>query len=318
MHLHEGFKPMLSAKDFDLSHLKYPLMCSDKYDGIRNCQLPGLGGVSRKVEPIPNLKLRAYFNRPELDGLDGELIYGGPTDHKVRQNTQGAWARIEGPHPDDDPARPIDFYVFDDFSDPSLPKAERYLRAKARVEALGDPHIKLIVNRLVHSAEEAVEALADAERRGFEGIMLAGLNEPYKFGRSTASYNRALKKDGVMLIDSMGLGKVKSFSDEEGVIVGYEEEMHNANEATTDALGHTKRSTHKENKVGKGTLGAFWVNNPKYPKDFKVGSGFTAAQRKEFWEIRDKLMGRPITYKFQPSGMDQVPQFTVFVDFRLD
>jgi DNA ligase-1 len=313
----DGFKPMLSAKDFDLEQLIYPLMCSDKYDGIRNCQIPGLGGVSRKVEPIPNLALRAYLDRPELDGLDGELIYGSPTEHKIRQKTQGAWARIEGPHPDSDPARPLDFYVFDDFSDPSLPKLARYTNAKARVEALNDPHIKLIVNKLVHNAQEAYEAQKDAERRGFEGIMLADPNGLYKFGRATASYDKALKKQGIFRIP-LALGKVKSFLDEEGEIVGYEEEMHNANEATTDALGHTKRSTHKENKVGKGTLGAFIVRNPKYPKTFKVGSGFTADQRKEFWRRREALLGDQITYRYQPSGMDQVPQFTVFVDFRLD
>lgn len=312
-----GFKPMLAAKDFDLGELAYPIMCSDKYDGIRNCQIPGLGGVSRKVEPIPNLKMRAYFNRPELDGLDGELIHGSPTGHKVRQRTQSAWARHDGPHPCEDPSDPIDFYVFDDFTDPRAPKIERYERAKERIRTLGDPRVKLIENKILHSPEQVIAAQRDAEARGFEGVMLAIPDGHYKFGRATASHNRELKKLGILRIELL-LGKVKSFLDEEGEIVGFEEEMHNANEATTDALGHTKRSTHKENKVGKGTLGAFWVRNPKYPKDFKVGSGFTAEQRKHFWDIRETLLGKPITYRYQPSGMDQVPQFTVFVDFRLD
>lgn len=316
--MHPGFKPMLCAKDFDLSHLVYPLLVSDKYDGIRNCQIPGMGGVSRKIEPIPNKKLNAYMMRDELAGLDGEFIIGSPTRERVRQLTQGAWSRHDGPAPGDNPDEPVRFYVFDDFTYPELGKLARYQRAKKRVEDLNDPHIVMIEHKLVDSAGEAYLAFKDAEERGFEGIILSSPFAHYKFGRDTAPFDRDLKKQGIFEIPLLIQGKVKSFNDEEGVIVGFKEEMHNENEAEKDAFGRTKRGSSQENKTGKGTLGAFILENPKYPKHYRVGTGFTAAQRKDYWERREELMGKKVTYTYQPSGMDVVPQFTVFVDFRLD
>lgn len=313
----EGFKPLLCAKDFDLAHLSYPQMVTDKYDGIRNCQLPGMGGRSRKLEPIPNENLRAYFDRDDLAGLDGEFIYGEPTDKKVRQNSNGAWQRHGGPTPGGQVA-PLVFYVFDDFTDPTLGKWERYERYVARVEALGDPWIKSIYAKIVHTPEEAYATFKDAEARGFEGTIMANLDAPYKFGRDSAPFDRKLKKEGILTIPLLTQGKVKSFVDAEAKVIGWTEEMHNGNEAETDLLGRTKRSSHKENKTGKGRLGAWIVEDPAYPKPFRVGGAMTHAQREEFWLIKETKLGAMLTYKTQPSGMDVVPQFCTFVDFRPD
>jgi DNA ligase-1 len=316
--MYPGFQPMLSAKDFDITHLTYPLLVSDKYDGIRNCQLPDLGGVSRKMEPIPNLALREYFNRSVLAGLDGELIVGDPTQHKVRQKTQGQWSRIKGEGVTGGEHGDVTFFVFDDFFRPEDGKFDRYSNAAKRLLELNDPHIKLIEQKLVWNPEQLLECFRDAEARGFEGIMVADMMGRYKFGRESVRYDRAKKKLGVMEIPELLLGKVKSFADEEAEIVGFEEELENLNEKTRDALGHAKRSTHKENKVGKGRLGAFILSNSKYPKTFKCGTGLTHAQRQDFWDRREELLGQQLTFSYQPSGMDQVPQFTSFVDLRLD
>lgn len=327
--MHPNFKPMLSAKDFDAHHLTYPVLVSDKYDGIRNCQLPDLGGVSRKLEPIPNLKVREYFNRPELMGLDGELCVGDPTQEKHRGKVMAIWSTINGPgveggafkgstkdHPD---YGPVTFYVFDDFYYPERGKFDRYSGAAKRVKELNDPHIKLIEQKLVWNAEQLIAAFKDAEARGFEGIMVADLDGIYKFGRESVRYDRKLKKEGVLVIPEMLLGKVKSFEEEEGTIDGFEEEMENLNEKTTDALGHSKRSKKKENMVPKGRLGAFWVTNPKYAKRFKVSaSTIPHDERVTLWNMRESLLGKQLTYSFQPSGMDQVPQFTTFMGIRED
>lgn len=317
--MHPGFKPMLSAKDFNLEHLQYPLLCSDKYDGFRNCQLPGLGGVSRKLEEIPNLKLREYFNRDILAGLDGELLFDDPTQHKARQKMGSVWNTIDGPGVDETPYGNVIFYVFDDFFRPEAGKFERYQNAAMRLKELNDPHIRLVTHKLVWNAAEVIEAFKDAEARGFEGVMLSDLDGQYKFGRATASYCRKAKKEGRELIIPLLLGKVKSFVDEEGEIIGVYEEEENQNEKTYDALGNAKRSSHKENKVGKGQLGGFILKSPKYPKEYRCSSSaIDHEERKRLWEIRDTLIGRELTYRFQPSGMDVVPQFTTFVDIRWD
>ena len=72
---------------------------------------------------------------------------------------------------------------------------------------------------------------------------------PYKCGRSTV-------REGYLL-------KLKRFADGEAVILGCCEQMHNANAAQQDAFGRTKRSSHKDNKIGKATLGA--KDAPRFP-----------------------------------------------------
>lgn len=324
----KAFKPMLSAKDFDINHLQYPVMVSDKFDGFRNCQT-AKGAGSRKLEPIPNKKISAYFNRPELFGLDGELVVGDPAQEKQRGKIAALWSTIEGPgveggafqgstkwHED---YGQVTFYVFDDFSIPDLGKFERYERAGLRIRDLNDPHIKLVTHKLVWNPQQLMEAFNDAVARGFEGLMIADMDGEYKYGRATASYDRALLKAGVMRLNPVLLGKIKDFEDEEGEIVGFEEEMENTNEKERDALGNAKRSTAKDGMVGKGRLGAFWVRNPKYEKDFKVStSTIPHDERPHYWEYRNRYLGKQLTYRFQPSGMDKVPQFTTFVGIRED
>lgn len=64
-------------------------------------------------------------------------------------------------------------------------------------------------------------------------------------------------------------------------IVGFEEEMFNANEATTSEPGRTKRSSHKANKIPKGRLGALVL---KYgDTTFNCGTGFNDAERERIW-----------------------------------
>ena len=101
------FKPLLSAKAdrADLGRLSYPLLASPKLDGIRAVVLDGQL-VSRTLKPIPNDFIRNALSRPCLDGLDGELIVGSPTDPDIYLKTNSAVMSKSG-----DPA--FTYYVFD-------------------------------------------------------------------------------------------------------------------------------------------------------------------------------------------------------------
>src|SRR5437899_138139 len=101
---------------------------------------------------------------------------------------------------------------------------------------------------------DGIRCIADC--RGFEGVMLRKPDGPYKFGRSTV-------REGYLM-------KVKRFTQEEAVVVGYEEQETNLNEATKDALGHTKRSSHKAGKRPAGVLGALRVSNGH--GEFSIGT----------------------------------------------
>ncbi|MNG11564.1 DNA ligase [compost metagenome] len=121
----------------------------------------------------------------------------------------------------------------------------------------------------------------------------------YKQGRSTL-------REGILL-------KLKRFNSAECIVTGFEELMHNANEAKINETGHTDRSSHKENLVPMNTLGALLVKDIESGVDFAIGTGYTAAQRKEIWDNRRQWLGKIVTYTHFAvgSGYDK-PRFPVF------
>jgi DNA ligase-1 len=131
--------------------------------------------------------------------------------------------------------------------------------------------------------------------------MLRSPEGRYKFGRSTL-------KEGILL-------KWKRFHDDKAGIIGFEEKMHNANQAAEDELGYTKRSTSKVGMIPAGTLGALLVKN-KTGVSFAIGTGFDDAMRKVIWESRDQHIGRLVTFTYQELSRYGVPRFPVFKGFR--
>lgn len=123
---------------------------------------------------------------------------------------------------------------------------------------------------------------------------------PYKHGRSTA-------KEGYLM-------KLKRFIDSEAVVIGIEEEMFNGNEATTNELGRTKRSTAKAGLVPKGRMGKLHVRDFKSGVEFHIGTGFTDADKAWWWaEDRRGLM---VKYKSFPVGVKDLPRHPVYLGIR--
>ena len=93
------------------------------------------------------------------------------------------------------------------------------------------------------------------------------------------------------------------------------EGMSNLNPAEKDAFGRTKRSSCKENKVGRGTLGAFLVRDITTGIEFRL-SGFDQETAASIWANRDAAIGRMVKFKHQPSGAKEAPRFPKFIGFR--
>ena len=327
------FKPLLAGTldGVDLSTLPFPLFWSPKLDGIRTMIRSEEGfPVSRKLKAIPNLKIQARLSRPELFGFDGELIAGDVTHPDVFNHTTRIVMKGEGPDMNETvwlgndskgnskmSFTPIDeweeissvrYFVFDDFTDPSVSFGLRYARLMQRVLNL-PADLRDFVVLVVHAEVENVDDLTNVERiavdQGYEGIMLRNLHGPYKYGRST--------------VNEMTLVKMKRFADTDGVIVGFEEMYHNDNEKTRDALGHGKRSQNAENMRAAGTLGAIVVQLPEFGgQTVKCGSGYSAALKQEIWDNQANWMGAGVVLKYQPSGMKDLPRFPVFKARRAD
>lgn len=291
----EKFKPLL-AKDVDISLLDFEsrtYFASPKLDGIRATILDGKV-YSRTKKLIPNKYVQHVFGRPDYNGLDGELIVGSVTSPDVYRNTNSGVMSIEG-EPD------VKFHAFDNVSVYDKPYYERLtilsLRASALELAVPVPHFR--VNNLEHLGTIEEEFLLE----GYEGLMLRDINMPYKFGRSTAKQQHLLK--------------VKRFEDSEAVILDFDPLLKNENEAVTNELGFTSRSSHQENKVAQELLGRVLVQDLVSGVQFYVGSGFTLSERESLWKDQSNLKGQVIKYKFFPVGMkDGVPRHPIFLGFR--
>jgi DNA ligase-1 len=285
------FKPMLAESITDLSKLRYPLIASPKLDGIRAINRDGRL-VSRRLKPIPNSYAQAVFSGASTLSFDGELICGDPTAKDVYNRTSRAVMSRDG-EPD------VTWYLFDDGENSTDPFVSRLDHLRQR--AAGLPRCKVLEQHYV-TDEGALLALEEKYlEQGYEGLMLRSPGGRYKYGRST-------EKEGLLL-------KLKRFRDDEFKVVGFEERLHNANEAKTNALGHTERSSHQENKVGRGDLGAL-ILETRDGAQFHCGSGFTDEDRREIWNERDQALGRWAKIKHFAYGVVDKPRFPVFLGWR--
>lgn len=300
------FKPML-ASPVELNKLRFPLMLSPKLDGIRALVMNGIV-MSRSLKPIPNIRVQELFGH--LEGYDGELIVGNPTDKECFCNTtSGVMSRNGEPE--------VYYHVFDRH-DLKLFWQERYDRLDDSEFVIPvNHHHVMSYNTILEWEEEYIE-------QGYEGVMLRDPDGPYKFGRSTA-------REGWLL-------KLKRFKDSEALVIGMEEKMHNANEATIGELGQTKRTSHQENLIPLNTMGALIVRDLNTGIEFNIGTGFSDENRARWWSLwrnasveegdirlRQNNGGSIIKfanpnlivkYKFFATGSKDKPRFPTYIGIR--
>jgi DNA ligase-1 len=279
-------KPMLAATLDDVADLKFPAYASTKLDGVRALVSQNGKLLSRSLKPFPNPHVNKLFGRRELAGLDGELILGSPTAADVFRVTSGACQRDTG-EPD------MKFHVFD-----------RWERQGTFLDWLHST--KLAAKAPVcyvpqYRVENATELLALEEKvldEGYEGLILRSPTGLYKFGRST------LREQGML--------KLKRFTDGEAVVIGVEEELHNANKAKRNELGRTARSSAKAGLVPTGRMGALQVRDMRTGVEFSIGTGFDSEDREAKWPL-----GGIVKYKSFQVGVKDKPRFPVFLGRRM-
>ena len=284
-------KPMLAGRCTNWSQIQYPVLATPKLDGIRCLKVNGQA-VSRTFKPIPNRFIREEIEKNLPDGVDGELMIPG----KPFGEATGIIMSSKNAEP-----VKFEYWVFD-----YVPDGLTGLSYKVRVDALADIYTPDFVIKIlpveIHNQKELEVFEEKCLTNGYEGVMIRTPNSPYKCGRST-------EREGYLL-------KIKRFEDSEAKVIGFEEKMHNANEAKKDAFGRTERSSHKENMVPAGTLGNLIVKDLKTDCVFGIGTGLDDATRRTIWDDKQSYLGKIIKYKHQPFGAKDAPRFPVFLGFR--
>lgn len=284
---------MLASPCEDLGAIRYPVLATPKIDGIR-CVIRNGRALSRSLKPIAN-----HFVAATLAGLptfDGELVVPGT----FQDVTSGIMSTEGSP----------DFrYKIFDMVPPEgtdIPYCQRMENLRQTASLLGpgpiaDRRLDFLFPIEISSRAQLDLYLQQCLAAGHEGVMVRDPFGGYKYGRATL-------KQG-------WLTKVKPFEDAEAMIIGFEEQMKNGNEATTDNLGHTERSSHKANLVPKGTLGALVVESEKFGQ-FNIGTGFDDAFRAEVWANRDAYLGKLVTFRYQAIGTKDKPRVPSFKGIR--
>lgn len=292
-------KPMLAATLKDINQLDYTknYLATQKIDGIRALMIDG-HLVSRTFKPIRNNYIREMLEGVLPDGADGEIICPG----KFQATTSGVM-RADG-EPE------FIYYMFDyvksDLSREYFKRTQDMIQwfvSKGPIDSPGLSKVQLLAPITIKDYAHLKEYEATCLNDGFEGVILRTPDSPYKCGRATAKQEWLLK--------------LKRFADDEAIVIGFAERMHNDNEATKDAFGHTVRSSHKENKVSMNTLGALVVKDIKTDIEFEIGTGFNDNLRQEIWDNQNTWLSKIVKYKhFAASGVKEKPRFPVFLGVR--
>lgn len=195
--------------------------------------------------------------------LDGELWLGRKAFQRTvsivrRQDKSDHWKEIQ--------------YVIFDAPGLKEPFESRLEFVSDRVRAMGSPYVSTLDHARCRNLDHLREELSRIELLGGEGLMLRQPASTYEAGRSTT------------------LLKVKTFHDEEAVVVDYVK----------------GKGRHK------GRLGALVVRL-KDGTEFSVGTGFTDKLREN-----PPTLGSLITFRYQELSDGGVPRFPSFVRLRED
>ena len=285
-------KPLLSC-EVSLDKIRLPVFISTKLDGLRAVVIDSVV-YSRSLKPIRNKYVQKLFGKPEYEGFDGELVVGDVYAKDVFQKTTSGVMSAEG-EPD------VKFYVFDICNRPEETfTARRFILHNKLKNLPSDSKVVMLQQHYVETLYDLQQYLEDERIKGGEGLICRNPDGKYKYGRSTPKEQLSVK--------------LKFFSDSEFEVIGFEERMHNTNEAKTNELGYTERSSCKENLIPMNTLGSLVL---KYgDSEFRCGTGFSDAQRKEIWKNKESYLGKLASIRYMSVGQAILPRIPSFQGFR--
>lgn len=291
-------KPHLCC-DADLSKLKLPLMGLPKIDGCRGLHITG-SMTGRSLKPHGNLHVTAKYSNKFCEGLDGEFTFGDIHGDSLCRDTTSVMSRIQGT-PD------VQWNIFDYVipETANTPYIERYEIAKCLVEDIPVSGLVMVPYTMLYSVEE-VEAMYEwCLNEGYEGLILRDPQGVAKSGRATV-------KEGAYL-------RMKAQSDKEAIVLRLVEALENQNEAKVGLLGRTERSSHKENKVGKGMVGMLVCRDLETGMEIDVGAGkLTHEERTFYWNNPDDMVGQYVKYRSMDSGVKDKPRFARYICKRAE
>lgn len=295
------FKPLKGANEsIDIKELKYPLLGSDKRDGVRLIFKDGLL-LSSHLKEVPNVQLHKWF-KPISDYskthniiLDGEIFDEAITFYDTVSIFRSL-DKVVSPG--------LTFHCFDCVINEqyNTPFSERYANYRI-IEGL--PYFHPVAQTMIYTVEEAQWFFNQSMGRGRrDGIILRSAGGRYKFGRAT-------NKEGIIF-------KIKPYITLDGRIISVYQatEVDPTAEKTVNEMGYSVTSKKKDDRILIERASAFGVIYKEH--NLKVSLAMTNEEKCEVWKNKNKYIGRWIEYKGMLEGSKDVPKHCELIRFRDD
>ena len=303
------------AKDVDLKTLRLPVWLMPKIDGVRSLHVTGqLTG--RSLDPFEGYGITEYFSKPEFAWLDGEMTLGdNPAADALCRTTTGAMGRFKNVTEMAD----IHWWCFDllDEASRDLPYRERYANLRTKVAALKHKRVHLVPYEEATTMEDVLRIIASHAAAGYEGTIFRNPDAQAKEGRPT--------KRGQELL------RAKPWDTAEILVTGITEGEENQNEAKTNTLGRTERSSAKAGKVPNGRVGSIQgtmvadyvspiTGKLLFPKDLPVTiskGAMTEEEALHYFKHQDEIVNHIVKFKHMIHGVFELPRMGGYVSHRL-
>lgn len=308
-------KPQLAVDIFPgFKGMVFPVWGFIKVDGVRGCHVTGKF-TGRSLEDLANIALVAMFRDSIYEGMDGELTIDGylrncdlPTELTAPDKpgdkpktlcslTTGITSRGKLRKGETELPTNAVWNLFDYLEDnvADLMYCERYATLSNLVGAHQVPNVRVLPYTVIENAEQAMAFIIKCIDDGYEGAIFRDPKAKHKSGRATAKGN--------------DFWRYKPASKKDCVITGFEEAQENQNEKKTNALGRSERSSHAENKVGKGMIGTFLATDTKTGQPIRLGPGeSTHKQRTDWFNDPAQIVGWPAEYISLDTGVKDAPR----------
>jgi DNA ligase-1 len=305
----------------DFKGMRFPVWGFRKIDGVRACHITGKF-TGRSLEDMKNTALVEMFSGPQYVGFDGELTINGclrtnelpieltPDNETLCGLTTGITNRAKLRKGEDELPTNVVWNLFD-YLHPDvlhLPYAERHaaLVKKVMPESVLDLdtcNVRVLGATVIENVEAAQAFIEECLELGYEGAIFRDPTALHKSGRATARGN--------------DFWRFKPTSDKDCIITGFEEALENQNEAKTNALGRTERSSHQGNLVGKGMIGTVLATDVETGKPIRLGPGsMTHKQRTDWFNNPDEIVGWAAKYTSLDYGTKDAPRQARFKERR--
>lgn len=315
------FKPILAPnQEIDLTDIVYPILASYKYDGIRCIFFKG-EILSRSLKPIVNKQLREKF-KPITDYtkqysliLDGEIYSPDLTFQEITSFVMTQDFEDKKSIKKYGEVRQIPKHLnFNCFDCLKVEYTTDNIRASLttpflsrigwvfEIEKLFPNIMQAVKHEWVYDVNDVRQLFKKALADDYEGLILRHSEGHYKFGRCT--------------IKEANIFKVKPFRTFDGTIkeVTQGTEVNPNAEKKINELGRSVTSKKKADRVLIERVRDFVVQYEG--KELKVAtSSLTHEERKQYWKIKDTLIGKTIEYKGMLVGAKDVPRHPVFLRF---